>query len=166
MPYSQQDTGCERGFPVGICGYNAVHERKKSVGVILYFDVDVELDLNILWLHRKFSLLGRGERRPNGEANLHKQSHRFRECRDALLRFLDGPDVLHSIVSIPRPLFNFTCANRADLFVNNTIRTGHNIFRLPLESVVRPRATIHKKTQLNKEGRRATRWAAYLGHGT
>jgi len=66
MPHPQKDTRRERGFPVGMRRYNVVHQRKKSVGVVLHFDVDVELYVRILGLCRKCSGFSR-MRNPRSE---------------------------------------------------------------------------------------------------
>ncbi len=47
-----------------------------------------------------------GIKKSNDGTDLHKQFNGLGECGDALLWFLNGPDVLHSRLSIPRPFLD------------------------------------------------------------
>ena len=97
------------------------------------------------------------ERIAGRTTDLHEQSYRLCKCGDRLLGLLDGPDVLHSIVSIPRPLFYFPCANRTELLSATQFLKVHNM--LPLTFRVRCSSEGYnskRKTQLNKAGQGAT----------
>ena len=50
MPETQEDARCQVRLPVGLGRDNFVHQGKKSIGVILDFNVDVELGMSVFRL--------------------------------------------------------------------------------------------------------------------
>lgn len=81
VPEAEQDSGCKGRLPVILSRDDFVHELEQPIGVILNLDIDVELDMPVLWSHEKLY-------------SLHKRG-------DGLLGFLCGPAVLHTVIAIP-----------------------------------------------------------------
>lgn len=118
MPQTQDDPGSQSGLPIRLRGDGLMHQREEPVGVVLDLDVHIKLDMSVLRL-QKF----RWESSSNDEGKVecrqyvtyfHEDLNCFYKGWNGLFRFLDGPNMLHSVVSVPRPLFDLTW-NRPEL---------------------------------------------------
>ena len=60
-----------------------------------------------------------------GRSHLHEQGHSLRKGRNRLLGLLDGPHMLHTILSIPNPFLDL--AYRAELSVSIPFNTKNGM---------------------------------------
>jgi hypothetical protein len=90
----------------------------------LHFDINVEFDVTIFRLGLDMVSLIRRHPSRRGATDPHEQPNRLLERWNGLFRFLHGPDMFHSIISVPVSLFDLAYTAGA-LLANRSSRAGN-----------------------------------------
>ena len=80
VPETENESRSESGLVVGVGGDDRVHEVEKSGRVIVDFNIDIEEDVRVFWLHQKID--------------------RFAESGDLLLRELVRKKLIETTVVV------------------------------------------------------------------